>query len=242
MPGMRLAEPHSKELPSLVSNFEMKVTLLSAVQRRSLTVCASVKTPLSPAPRMRQFSRARIYKLLRYPSVKDVRWVPRPLHPSLASSWVHMPLSLSWLSFLAADRLNRSPPVSPGGSTSCLADASPRQPRCANSPSKRQALTPQTGLRLDKHVSNCSRTLVTTSPASYRHGLPSKITLKKVIPSRPDSGSGSGRPEAEELNGRTRDVDDSRQFALRVAAHIASPRLRPSLSFPPTAIPRSPRQ
>jgi hypothetical protein len=194
-----------------------------------------------------QFSRARIYKLLRYPSVKDVRWVPRPLHFSLASSWVHMPLSLSWLSFLAADRLNRSPPVSPGGSTSCLADASPRQPRCANSPSKRQALTPQTGLRHDKlaiknRMSNCSRTLVTTSPASYRHGLPSKITLKKVIPSRPDSGCGSARPEAEELNGRTRDVDDSRQFALRVAAHIASPRLRPSLSFPPTAIPRSPRQ
>jgi hypothetical protein len=205
-------------------------------------MCARQDAIVTPASSVANFSRARIYKLLRYPSVKDVRWLPRPLHLSLASSRVHMPLSLSWLSFLAADRLNRSPPVSPGGSTSYLADASPRQPRCANSPSKRQALTPQTGLRHDKHVSNCSRTLVTTSPASYRHGLPSKITLKKVIPSRPDSGCGSARPEAEELNGRTRDVDDSRQFALRVAAHIASPRLRPSLSFPPTTIPRSPRQ
>jgi hypothetical protein len=37
--------PLSRELPSLVSNFELKVALLSAVQRKSLTVCASVKTP-----------------------------------------------------------------------------------------------------------------------------------------------------------------------------------------------------
>ncbi len=58
------------------------------------------------------FSRARIYKLLRYPSVKDVRDLPRPLHFSLASPRIHIPLGLSWLSFLAADRLNRSPPLS----------------------------------------------------------------------------------------------------------------------------------
>jgi hypothetical protein len=37
--------PLSRELPSLVSDFELKVALLSAVQRKSLTVCASVKTP-----------------------------------------------------------------------------------------------------------------------------------------------------------------------------------------------------
>jgi len=36
-------------------------------------------------------------------------------------------------------------------------------------------------------ASNCSRTLVMASPALYRHGLLSKITLKKVFPSRPDS-------------------------------------------------------
>ena len=47
--GTRLAgsckqlRPHSRELPSLVSDFEMKVALLSAVQRRSLTVCAPVR-------------------------------------------------------------------------------------------------------------------------------------------------------------------------------------------------------
>jgi hypothetical protein len=34
-----------------------------------------------------QFSRARIYKLLRYPSVKDVRCLPRPLQFLLASPW-----------------------------------------------------------------------------------------------------------------------------------------------------------
>jgi hypothetical protein len=34
-----------------------------------------------------QFSRARIYKLLRYPSVKDVRDSPRPLQFLLASPW-----------------------------------------------------------------------------------------------------------------------------------------------------------
>ena len=58
------------------------------------------------------FSRARIYKLLRYPSVKDVRCVPHPLQFLLASPRIHIPLGLSWLSFLAADRLNRSPPLS----------------------------------------------------------------------------------------------------------------------------------
>ena len=96
------------------------------------------------------FSRARIYKLLRYPSVKDVRCLPRPLHLSLASPGVHIPLGLSWLSFLAAPRLTESPLVSFSGTTGCPAAASPRQLRCANSPSRRQALTPQTGLRHDK--------------------------------------------------------------------------------------------
>ena len=38
-------KPHSRVLPSLVSDFEMNVTLLSAVQRRSLTVCAPVRAP-----------------------------------------------------------------------------------------------------------------------------------------------------------------------------------------------------
>ena len=102
---------------------------------------------LTPAS---QFSRARIYKLLRYPSVKDVRCLPRPLHLSLASPRVHIPLGLSWLSFLAAPRLTESPLVSSSGTTSRLAATSPRQQRCANSSSKRQALTPLAGLRHDK--------------------------------------------------------------------------------------------
>ena len=38
-------KPPSKVFPSLVSNFEMKAALLSAVQRRSLTVCAPVRAP-----------------------------------------------------------------------------------------------------------------------------------------------------------------------------------------------------
>ena len=89
------------------------------------------------------FSGARIYKLLPYPSVKDFCCLPRPQHFLLASSRVHIPLSLSWLSFLAADRLNRSPPVSPGGTTSCLDVASPRQQRCANSFPKRKKPSPR---------------------------------------------------------------------------------------------------
>jgi hypothetical protein len=36
---------------------------------------------------------------------------------------------------------------------------------------KRQARAPLTGLRSNKHLSNCSRTLVIASPALYRHGL-----------------------------------------------------------------------
>ena len=105
---------------------------------------------VTPATTVANFSRARIYKLLRYPSVKDVRCLPRPLHLSLASPRIHIPLGLSWLSFLAAPRLTESPLVSSSGTTSRLAATSPRQQRCANSPSKRQALTPSTGLRHDK--------------------------------------------------------------------------------------------
>ena len=87
-----------------------------------------------------------------------------------------MPLSLSWLSFLAAPRLTESPPVSPGGPTSYLADASPRQLRCANSSYDRQARAPQTGLRHDElatngRLSNCSRTA--------RHGF------TRFVPTRP---------------------------------------------------------
>ena len=57
------------------------------------------------------------------------------------------------------------------------------------------------------------------SPALYRHGLLSKIALKKVFPSRPDSGGGE-RPEAGELNGRMRDVYDSHVEAFRYAEQL----------------------
>jgi hypothetical protein len=134
----------------------------------------------------------------RYPSVKDVRSLPRLLHLSLASPWVHIPWGLSWLSFSAAPRLTESPPASPGGLTSRLASTSPRQQRCANSVP--QARTPRTGLRRDKHRSYCSRTLVTASPALNRHGLPSKVTLRKVFPSRPDSRPSRYRIESRDYS------------------------------------------
>jgi hypothetical protein len=113
-------------------------------------MCARQDAIVTHGKSLPQFSRARIYKLLRYPSVKDVRCLPRPLHLSLASPRVHIPLGLSWLSFLAAPRLTESPLVSSSGTTSRLAATSPRQQRCANSSSKRQALTPLAGLRHDK--------------------------------------------------------------------------------------------
>ncbi|MEM7316668.1 MAG: hypothetical protein AAF497_26340, partial [Planctomycetota bacterium] len=55
-----------------------------------------------------------------------------------------------------------------------------------------QARAPQTGLLRDEQCSLqvrhiVGRTFVAASPALYRHGLLSKITLKKVFPSRPDS-------------------------------------------------------
>ena len=138
------------------------------------------------------FSRARIYKLLRYPSVKDVRCLPRPLHFLLASPRIHIPLGLSWLSFLAADRLNRSPPLSTAERpvawpipphASCVV-----RTRMSPSPHPTDGITSRQAFQI-LNCSICSRTLVTISPALFRHGLPSKITLKKVFPSRPDSGT-----------------------------------------------------
>ena len=106
------------------------------------------------------------------------------------------PLGLSWLSFSAAPRLTESPLVSASGTTGHPAATSPRQQRCANSSSKwkGQALTPSTGVLRNKlrfnRCSVCSRTLLAASPALFRHGLLSSITLKKEFPSRPDSGRG----------------------------------------------------
>ncbi len=132
-----------------------------------------------------QFSRARIYKLLRYPSVKDVRCLPRPLHLSLASPWVHVPLGLSWLSFSAAPRLTESPLVSASGTTGYPAATSPRQQRCANSTSKSQARAPSTGLLRDKLATKVACPIA-VGRSSQHHPLCSDTAFSPRLLSRRD--------------------------------------------------------
>ena len=140
-----------------------------------------------------------------------------------------MPLSLSWLSFSALPfsvalkrHLVGMPAAFNGGTAGYPVATSPRQQRCANSHSKTQARTPQTGLLRNVLATKvacsvCSRTNIAASPALYRHGLLSKIALKKVFPSRPDSVAGMipAKPKIYQTSSWNR--IESRYYSLRAS-------------------------
>jgi len=133
------------------------------------------------------------------------------------------PLSLSWLSFLAALRSARNQSSHRrncnGFTTESSTNRVPAGVTRRNDQLPGRCLpTPATLCELvftdkpaprrrdyattscDKsRVSNCSRMLAAASPALYRHGLLSKIALKKVFPSRPDS---EGTPSTVDQHGQ----------------------------------------
>ena len=142
------------------------------------------------------FSRARIYKLLRYPSAKDVRSSPRPLHLSLASPWVHMPLGLSWLSCSAA-LVSQSPRRRHPADRPVTRSMPPHASCVVRTRDASQALTPQTGLHHDEQFCPVAAgRSVMASPALYRHGLlghngPRRCFRVAPIPDLDETGIGS---------------------------------------------------
>ena len=94
-----------------------------------------------------QFSRARIYKLLRYPSVKDVRCLPRPLHLSLASPRVQYSLGPFMVELFGGSAFNGVPAGVSQRNDRLPGRYLPTPATLCELAFEKQALTPQAGLR-----------------------------------------------------------------------------------------------